>query len=332
MSRRIGPSRQWFAAMLGLSIATTGAVARSEPVAVRIATLAPKHSPWGKVFSTWSKAVDQKTAGDVRVEWLWNGTAGPEASMVGKIRSGQITGAAITAVGLSAIHKPIVALQMPGAFRTWAELDAARAALRPEFDRAMNAEGFYVTGWGDVGTGRTMSHGFDVVRPGDLRGKSPGHVAADLIEPKVYEAIGGVTPKPADVTEFLPLLTSGSINVLTVPAIAAEQLQWSSRLDHLNTGVVGFGVGAVVLSERELEKLPRDRRDVLETTGALAASALLKIIRHEDDEAFERLKRKMSVHVQSGAERAEWENVWKKACQRVKSALPGDVLSKIGYC
>src|SRR5262245_63535893 len=68
---------------------------------VRLATLAPKQSPWGKVFSAWAKAVDQKTNSSVDVQWLWNGTAGPENSMVGKIKSGQITGAAITAVGLS---------------------------------------------------------------------------------------------------------------------------------------------------------------------------------------------------------------------------------------
>lgn len=299
---------------------------------MRLATLAPKNSPWGKVFSAWAKAVDKKTNSDVEVQWLWNGTAGPESNTVGKIKSGQITGAAITAVGLSSIHKPIVALQMPGAFKTWAELDKAREALKPEFDKAMNAEGFYVGGWGDVGIGRVMSRGFEVKLPEDLRGKTPGHIATDLIGPKVYEAIGGVTPKPADVTEFLPLLNAGAINVLTAPALAAEQLQWASRLDHLNTGIVGFGVGAIVLSQKELDKLPADQRDILEKTGKAASDALTKIIRKEDDLALDRLEKKMTVHEQTPAERAEWEKIYKKACQRVKSALPGDVLSKIGYC
>src|SRR4029077_2485954 len=117
------------------------------------------------------KAAEDKTHGEIEVQWLYNGTAGPETNMVGKIRSGQLTGATITAVGLSAIHKPIVTLQMPGAFKTWAELDKAREALRPEFDKAMNDEGFYVAGWGDVGIGRTMSRGFEVVKPDDLKGK-----------------------------------------------------------------------------------------------------------------------------------------------------------------
>jgi TRAP-type C4-dicarboxylate transport system substrate-binding protein len=328
----IRPSLGAFAVLCSLA-ATHAETALAAPTSiVRMATLAPKHSPWGKVFSAWAKAVESKTNGAVEVQWLWNGTAGPESSTVGKIRSGQITGAAITAVGLSSIYKPIIALQMPGAFKTWAELDKARDSLRGEFDTAMTGAGFYVAGWGDVGIGRTFSKGFDVVHPDDLKGKTPGSTPSDLIGPKVYEAIGGITPRPADVVEFLPLLNSGAVNVLVAPSLASEQLQWTSQLDHMNTGIVGFGVGAVVLSESALAKLGPQNREIFETTGKAANLALGKIIRHEDDAAFERLRKKLTVHDMTGAERAEWEKIWKKACQRVKSALPGDVLTKIGYC
>jgi len=325
--------RKLTAAFLAASFVTAGLAGTAEAKSsIRFATLAPKHSPWGKVFSAWQKVVDEKTKGEVDVQWLWNGTAGPESSMVGKIKSGQITGAAITAVGLSSIHKPIVALQMPGAFQTWAELDKARDALQPQFDKAMTEAGFYVSGWGDVGIARNMSNGFDVKVPDDLKGKTPGILAQDIIGPKVFEVIGGVTAKTGDVVEFLPLLNSGAINVLTAPALAAEQLQWASRLDHINDGVVGFGVGAMVISDKELQKLPKDQRDIMETTGKAAQVALLKSIRKEDDAALERLLKKMTTHHQTDAEKAEWDKIYKKACQRVKTAMPGDVLAKIGYC
>jgi TRAP-type C4-dicarboxylate transport system substrate-binding protein len=323
--------RKLAAAALAASFVTATVAAEAKST-IRIGTLAPKHSPWGKVFSAWAKAADDKTKGEIEVQWLWNGTAGPETSMVGKIKTGQLAGATITAVGLSAIHKPIVTLQMPGAFKSWAELDKARDALRPDFDKAITEAGFYVSGWGDVGTAHMMSHGFELKVPEDLRGKTPGLTAQDVIGPKVFEAIGGVTPKPADVTEFLPLLNSGAINVLSVPALAAEQLQWASRLDHLNTGISGFGVGAGVFSEKELAKLPKEQRDIFEQLGKNASAALAKMIRAEDDMAYERLKKKMTVHQQTDAERAEWEKIYKKACQRVKTAMPGEVLAKIGYC
>jgi TRAP-type C4-dicarboxylate transport system substrate-binding protein len=299
---------------------------------VKLATLAPKESPWGKVFQKWKETVEKRTNGELEVQWLWNGTAGPEASMVGKIKSGQITGAAITAVGLSSIHKPIVALQMPGAFKTWEELDKARAALTPGFNEAMKEAGFFVSGWGDVGINHFMSHGFDVKVPEDLRGKAPGYISADLIYPKVFEAIGGVTPKPSDVVEFLPALQQGTINVLIAPSLAAEQLQWTSRIDHMNTGIVGFGVGATVLSQKQLDELTAEQRDIMQKVGAIATTTLGGIIRGKDMESFNRLKGKMAVHDQSDAEKGEWEKAFKKACQRVKLALPGDVLSKIGYC
>src|ERR1043165_8585168 len=90
-----------------------GAAPCSAGQSLQIATLAPKNSPWGKVFRAWSKAVATKTSGDVQINWLWNGIAGSERSVVGKIRTGQIAGGAVTAVGLSTAYKPIVALQMP---------------------------------------------------------------------------------------------------------------------------------------------------------------------------------------------------------------------------
>jgi TRAP-type C4-dicarboxylate transport system substrate-binding protein len=325
--------RKLTAALLAASFVTAGFAGTAEAKStVRLATLAPRQSPWGKVFVAWAKAVDDKTKGEVEVQWLWNGTAGPEANMVGKIKSGQIAGAALTAVGLSTIHKPIVALQMPGAFKSWAELDKARDMLKPEFDAAIKEAGFFVSGWGDVGINRIMSHGFEVKLPEDIRGKAPGYISADVIKPKVYEVIGGITPKPSDVVEFLPALQQGTINVLAVPSLAAEQLQWTSRLDHINTGVVGFGVGAMVWSQKELDALTADQREIIEKTGNMATNALTKIIRKEDGESFERLKKKMTVHDQTPAEEGEWQKVYKKACQRGKSALPGDVLAKIGFC
>ena len=299
---------------------------------IKLATLAPKRSPWGKVFRLWAKAVKKRTKKEVKVTWYWNGTAGPEKGVVGKIKSGQLHGAAITAVGLSSIYKPIVALQFPGAFDSWKEMDKARRKLGPDFNKSMNAAGFTITGWGDVGIGRVMSKGFAVKVPDDLKGKKPAAIREDIIGPKIYEAIGGVTPVPGSVTEFLPKLNSGEVNVMNTPSLAAEQLQWASRLDYINTYRTYFGIGAVVLSKKALEKLPADHREIVEKTGRIAARKLTKRIRKADKKAFKRLKKKMTVHEPTDAEKKEWDAVFKKACGRLKGAIPGTVLSDIGAC
>jgi TRAP-type transport system periplasmic protein len=322
-----------FAAAAFVFMGTAGeAAAQAKKSTLKLATLAPPRSPWGKVFKAWTQAVDQKTNGSVQVDWLWNGTAGPESGVVGKIKSGQLSGAAITAVGLASIDKRFLALQMPGAFKSWAELDAARNKFAPELLAAAEKDGFHIGGFGDVGIGRVMSKGFAVKVPGDLKGKHPGVISEDIIAPKVYEAIGGVSPVPSPVMGFLPKLNNGSIDVMNTPSLAAEQLQWASRLDHINASETYYGIGAVVMSKKELDKLSADEREAVVTTGAAAAKALTQRIRAADAESFSRLKKKMSVHEPTAAEKAEWQGVFKKACERLKGAIPGNALSKVGAC
>jgi TRAP-type C4-dicarboxylate transport system substrate-binding protein len=326
--------RKVLAALIAASFVILGTASGAKAeTTLKFATLAPKRSPWGKVFTTWTKAVDQKTNGEVKVDWLWNGRGGPENGVVGKIRSGNIAGAAITAVGLGAIDKRFAALQMPGAFKSWAELDKARETLAKDIvnDDKFKKE-FHLGGFGDVGIGHVMSKGFEVKVPNDLKGKHPGMITEDIISPKVYEAIGGVTPVPSPVTGFLPKLSSGAIDVMNTPALAAEQLQWAPRLDNMNSADTYFGIGAVVISQKALDGLTKDQREVLTSTGKQAADALTSRIRKADAEAYERLKKKMTVHESTGAEKAEWATVFKKACTNLKAVIPGDALGKIGAC
>ncbi len=225
-----------------------------------------------------------------------------------------------------------MALQMPGVFNSWAALDKARDRLASDFQSIAKKEGFYIGGWGDVGIGRVMSKGFAVKAPNDLKGKKVAMIREDVIAPKVYEVIGGVTAVPESVTGFLPKLNSGAIEVMNTPSLAAEQLQWSSRLDHINTAETYYGIGAVVMSQKALDKLSADQREVMTSTGEMAAKALTKRIRREDDQAFARLKKKMKVHEATAAEKAEWNKVFKKACERLRGAIPADALKKVGAC
>jgi TRAP-type C4-dicarboxylate transport system substrate-binding protein len=299
---------------------------------LKFATLAPPRSPWGKVFKAVAKATEQKTKGEIEIVWLWNGTAGPERAVVGKMKSGQITGAAITATGLGDIYKPILALNMPGVFSNWGEADKAREKLMPDFEKSIKEAGFYIAGVGDVGVGRVMSNGFMVKMPADMKGKHPASISEDIISPKVNEVIGGVTPVPVTVQELLPKLSNKAIDVINAPCLAAEQFQWTSRLDNINTYATSFLIGAQVVSQRELDKLTPEQKEVVQEIATQGQKQLAKTIRKEDDAAFERLKKKMTVHEPTEAEKGAWKKVFTEACKRLKGAMPGDVLSKIGAC
>lgn len=284
---------------------------------IKIGTIFPKGSPWGKVFETWSKAVTEKSGGNLELQLFYNQSQGDEAAIVGKIKSGQLDGGFVTGTGLGKIYKPILALQMPGLFASWAKLDQARNAVKSEFEKGAKDAGFLIAGWGDVGVVRVLSKGFGIPVPTDLKGKKPFQWRDDSIQPVIFQVIGGIAPVPLNIPEVLPNLNTGAINALFAPALMAEQLQWTGKLDNVLNHGTSYAIGAIVFSSKRFDALPEDLRFILNDTAKVAASALTTRIRSEDDAAFGRLKTKMTVITPTAEQQAAWTQSYSMVRQRL---------------
>jgi TRAP-type C4-dicarboxylate transport system substrate-binding protein len=262
---------------------------------------------------------------------FYNEQQGDEATMVAKIKSGQLDGATLTSVGLARIHKPVLALQIPGLFRSWAQLDAAREALSADFAKGFADAGFVLGGWGDVGAMHLMTKGAEVRVPEDLRGRKPLTWRDDVIGPVLYQVIGGVTPVPLSVPEVIGALGTGAVDVLGAPALAVEQLQWASKLDTIGEDATVFAIGGMVMSRKRVEALPADLRAILEDTGKVAGAALSARIRKEDAAAFERLKGRMTVVRLREDEKARWATVLKQTGERLgQGTFAPELLVRLG--
>jgi len=289
---------------------------------LKFGTVAPQDSSWGKEFKRFAKDVSDDTNGDLQLDFLWNAQAGDENLMVQKIRSGQLDGAAVTVLGLAQTGvTDILLFQLPGLFTNWAKLDAARDALKDEFSHRFESKGFTILGWGDVGAGKQMSVGFELHHPSDLKGKGVFFYSGDPISPKLYSAIGGITPKQLTINEVLPNLTNGSINVLTAPCIGAEQLQWASRVTHINTETVTFVIGGQIMSSARLAALPPKFKQVVETRAAESADRLTKTIRNIDAQAFARMKQSKHTYELTPAEHEEWRHVFVKVAKELRGSV-----------
>ena len=313
--------RRWLSGLFSCSLFTLAAAALADPVVFKIGTLAPPDSPWGQVFKVWKRAVGERSGGSVELQFFWNGQQGDDRAMVGKIRTGQLDGATLAAAGLGEIDRQVLVLQLPGLFREWNKLDAARSDMHAGFEAAFERQGFKVLGWGDVGRAHSMSKGFQVHVPADLKHRHTFFLPGDPIAPIVFSLIGDVTPRQVSVPEILAGLTAGSIDVLTAPPLAAEQLQWASRLDTLGDDVAGIGIGALVFSSARYQSAPADAKAVIAETGRVAGEALTRRIRAEDDAAFVRLQARMTHYSLSPAERAEWEKLFVETGKRLRGAV-----------
>ena len=322
--------------VVALMVATLGfsRTALADAKEIKLGTLAPKDSAWGKVFGAWSKAVQEESGGAVKLTWFYNGSKGDEIAMVGKMRSKELDAAAITATGLAQIWPHVGALQMPGLFPTWAKLDAVREKLSPKFDKEFASQGFVILGKGDVGMAHLMSRGIAIRTPDDLKKAHPFYISGDPIGQKFLETVGVPSPKALAVPAILPAVSSrseGSINVINSPSIAAEQLGWAPHMTHINNLASGIGIGALVMSKETFDSLPADAKAVLERTGKNTGRLLTYRIRAIDDAAFNRLKGSKTVVDLNDAEKAAWAAVFTKVRNSLKAEgkIRADVFDEV---
>lgn len=327
--------------MLVVAAAAAATMAVTQPasaaVDVKLGTLAPKASIWGAVFNAWAKAVQTESNGAVTLTWYYNSTQGDEIAMIGKMRGGQLDGGAFTATGLSQIFPSIIALQMPGLFPDWGKLDKVRNATAGVFDAAFLASGcpgntaaptcgFKILGTGDVGIAHIMSRDEAVRVPDDVKKMNPFHLPGDAIGKKFLRAVGVSGAKAIAVPAILPALSSraeGAPRMINTPALAAEQLQWASQLNHINTNASGIGIGALVMTNKRYNELPEDAKAVLKKTGANTGQLLTTRIRAADAAAFNRLKGSKTVVDLNDAEKAKWNAVFAQVRQTLKTE--GDI-------
>lgn len=285
---------RWLLTIVSIVSLFASAALAAEPVELKLGTAVPRESPWGAVLRVWAKAVKEKTEGKVSIEFYWNATQGDEPAQMAKVKTGQLDGAVVTAVGLGVIDPSVNVLQAPGLFANWEQLDKAREAMRPKFEKKFRDQGVELVGWGDVGLDRIMSKGYPVKRPEDLKGKRAWVWREDPVLPPMFQVAGAVIV-PTSLPEVLPELSTGNVTVMSVSALAAEQLQWASRFDHVTRSIIAPNIGGMVLSKARLDALSKEQREAVLATGKVAAQALTERIRGEDAKAFERLSARMTV-------------------------------------
>jgi TRAP-type transport system periplasmic protein len=218
----------------------------------------------------WKRTVEARTAGRVKVKFYAGGVQGDERDVLRKIRLGQLSGAAITNIGLSVIAPEVRALD---AARTDEELDAARAALGDMLRRRFLEKGYVVLGWGDVGPVHLFSQkpirSFE-----DLRAAKVWRWHDDPLSKKMFGALG-IEGVPLGVPDMLPALATGNVNAFFSSPLAVVALQWGSHARYVSALTVGQATGATVIAKAAWDTIsPADQQILLEESKAIEVKLL----------------------------------------------------------
>jgi len=261
-------------------------------VILKIATLAPEGSSWMKLFHKWQAKVETRSEGRIKVKFYAGGVQGDEPEVIRKMRIGQLSGAAITGIGLSKIDPQVRALE---AARTYEELDHARGRLGDMLKKKFDEKGFVLMGWGDVGPVHVFSN-VPIRSLEDLRKTKLWMFSDDALTKELFSALG-LRGVPMGVPEVLPSLATGSIDAFFGSPLSTVALQWSAHAKYVTSAVIGMATGATVLTKKAWGEIePRDQQIIVEEAKRMETE-VTKQVRDDNTKAFEQLQKKNGLQV-----------------------------------
>jgi TRAP-type C4-dicarboxylate transport system substrate-binding protein len=212
-----------------------------------------------------------------------------------------------------------------------AELAYVRDKLSPELEALLEAKGFKLLAWADVGWVQFFT-GQPVIRPDDLgREKLWTWTGEDTTYLEAWKA-AGYQPVPLPATDIYTGLQSGMITAVMTTPLAALSFQWYSKANHLSDLNWAPFVGAVVISTKAWQEIPDAIKPALLTAAKAAGDRIQSlVVKLNADAVLAMEKRGLVVEHVPAAAAAEWEQkTWALAYPRlVGKAVPADMLAKV---
>lgn len=235
---------------------------------IKLATVVPDGSLWDKSLKKMGADWSVATAGRVALTVFSGGAQGDESTVLRKIRLNALQAGSLTGVGLGSIDWSFNIFSIPFFFESYDELNAVLERLTPTLKARAEAKGFVLVHWGHGGWLQVFS-------------KKPVQSVADLKGLKLYTSGGddkmtqlyksrGFQPRAMAMTDILAGLTTGMLDALPTPPVAALSFQWYKQTPYMIDIGLAPLVGATIVARKAWEGVsPADRAKMSEIAMAV---------------------------------------------------------------
>ena len=232
--------------------------ARAQSIEIKMATLAPKDSPWCDVLTRMGERWKAISQGNVKLTIYAGGVMGDEPDTVNKLRIKLIQAVALSGAGMGDIEPGVACLQIPLMFESYEELDYVRDKIAPKLEKKIEASGYLVLNWGDAGWVHFFSNK-PVVKLDDLRRLKMFTWAGGNEELELWKA-NGFRPVPLAATDIQMALKTQLIDAIPTTPLYAEWNQCFTMAKFMNDVKWAPLVGATIVSKSAWEKIPEAQR------------------------------------------------------------------------
>jgi TRAP-type C4-dicarboxylate transport system substrate-binding protein len=229
-------------------------LAAAEMQLIKIATLAPKNSPFLRSFEELDQNIRQLSSGAIGFQVYSSGVAGDEISVVRKMRVGQLDAGMVTSDGLGLLVPEVNVLRAPGAITSYPQLEAVTRELLPEFEAIFEQKGFKLISWGEAGEYRYFSRE-PIRHPNDVKRMRPWLWPQSPVMQEMWKTIGA-TPVPLPMPEVFGALQTRMVDVVESTSLQYVALQWQSTgQKYVTKEANGMLMGAWVMNKSTFDGL-----------------------------------------------------------------------------
>ena len=296
---------------------STGAAAAQ--VVLKLATLAPEGSIWMQALNDAKAEIETATAGAVKLKIYPGGIMGSEKDVLFKIKTGQLQGGGFMGYAIGKVCPDASALMFPMVFRGYEEVDPVLEKLRPMLGANARANGFEALGWTEVG----FSYAFSTKPIPDLAALRATKVWG-LDSPMLMElfAAGGIAAIPANVTDVLTALQTGSLETVFGPPTAAVAVQWHTKVRYYNPMRLTYAIGGVFLSTAGWNQIPAASQEAVRAAFDKHCRLLTPKVRKSDIEALDFMHAQGVAPVpEIPSARVEFEQIASEALKKVVGSV-----------
>jgi len=306
------PVRPLLALALGLAAASAGAAT------IKIATVAPDGTAWMREMRSAGEAIKSKTEGRVEIKYYPGGVMGDDATVLRKIKIGQLQGGAFTGGEASIITKDAQVYSLPFLFRSEDEIDKVRAKLDPLLKQEFEKAGFELLGVSGGGFAYLMSTR-DLKTRDDLKAAKVWVPQGDKIAELAFKT-GGVTPIPLPLSDVYTSLQTGLIDTAANTPSGAIAFQWHTKLKHMVDLPLTYVVGELVVDKKAYDAIDAADRKVVDAEFGAGFARLEKLNRSDNAAARDALKQQgISIAAPDAADRKSWESIGTEVFKQLSS-------------
>lgn len=228
---------------------------------VKIATVAPRGTPWSKQLRGVKKRLQKESCGQFKVKAYLGGALGDEISTLERCKRGSVHIWGGTAGALSSKIPEFGCFELPYLFPTLKSADKVIDSLRLEIEGLLWKNGFKLLFMSENGR-RSIGANFGFIKsPDDLKGKKMRSQQSD-VHLNTWRALGA-SPVPIPVTEVLTSLQTGAVDGFDNTELFTFAGSWYQSITHFTLTRHSYQPGFVIASRKFWEDLPKHMQTML---------------------------------------------------------------------